>query len=128
MIIDGLFYTYYWNRCKNGDADVAILSAILAIAAPTLPYIGIIFTLLDTVNIKLQSELLLYIYIALTGITAIRYLWHWKYKEIIKQHDKYDQKLYKNLAILWGIVSILAAFVWCYLAWYLNNFVNNVAR
>lgn len=119
MIIDALYYTYYWNRCKCGDADVAETVACFAIAGPLLPYVGIIIVLIHEFLIPGASDWLLGSCFALIGIILFRYLWHGKYKEIIKQHDKYDRKLYRCLANLNFLVGVGGGAIYAWLCWYL---------
>lgn len=119
MIIDGIYYTYYWNRCKNGEADVAKTVACYAIAVSFLPYIGIVITLIDKFLIPVDGDWVLGSCFALIGVILFRYLWHGKYKEIIKQHDKYDRKLYRYLANLNFLVCIGGGAVYAWLCWYL---------
>lgn len=106
MIINGVFYTFYWRRHNNGDGDRAFQLAIFAISCPWMPFIGIIYTLIDTFIISLYSRLITIACFALVGLLFCYYLWHGRYKKIIKQHDKYNRKLYRVLANLWWPISM----------------------
>jgi hypothetical protein len=112
ILIDGIFYNTFW-RFRNDDPGstdkIETFNASLVIAILFYMYPFLLYGISEfyCLNISIFENLTnnqIYTYFAIVNVLVLIY-YFCRYKKIIKEHDKYNNKKYKIITVLY-IVSI----------------------
>ena len=122
-LIDGIFYVNYWrfmNSNPNLGEKLEIAHASLAITAPSILYFILFIGICGINNYTIfMTKSTFFICYAIYNILGIIYFFC-RYKNIITEHDKYNNKKYKIITWLFYGSIFFSLLIGTYLL-YLSN-------
>ena len=126
-LLRALFYQYYWWQMRQEqDGFFVPLLAVLSVLCPIFGIIGFVMISADVTDIIDLKKFDVKILISAMFILELAALW-WlllrkkRYRAIICEHDVYNISVYRQLAVIYPILSATLFFIGLYIGYLYNS-------
>lgn len=115
-LIDGIFYINYWrfrNSSPNSIEKIEVFRASLAITAPSAVYFLLFLGICEICGSNIFEDIrksIFFSFYAIVNVLGLIYYFY-KYKKIIIEHNKYNNRKYKSITGLFYALFVLSTII-----------------